>query len=154
MSTLQCRRCGRSGHRDSRSSECPLRVSRPLTCGACGETGHSRRSAQCRLNEARPIRAAINYQADSIGIRRHMLGRMFVRCPFWSGMMWEEERTQGSTSQPSFLMCCSHGKVRLPPIRPLPNILAELTMNHTDSPAFFKNIRALTHRVRMQNIRA
>lgn len=59
-------------------------------------------------------------------VQQHYIGPMNATCPYCNAFHWVQERTYGSTSNPSFGMCCDRGKVRLDPLPNPPEALRNL----------------------------
>lgn len=73
----------------------------------------------------------INYKVETD------IGPMNVVCPHCGALKWKGERGNAS-------MCCSDGKVRLPPLQELPELLRSLVVDstHVHSKHFLSNARA------------
>ena len=70
------------------------------------------------------------------------LGIMNVQCPYCDALHWPDEHVLSSTvSHPEFQTCCTHGKVKLPPLWIPPAPLYNLfTGNTPDAKEFRSNI--------------
>ncbi|XP_054777266.1 uncharacterized protein LOC129285555 [Prosopis cineraria] len=68
------------------------------------------------------------------------------QCCYCGALLWLNERVKrvGSTTEPVFSMCCSHGKIKLPLLKPPPKVLNDLFFNKScpTSKNFLANIRA------------
>ncbi|KAG0306186.1 hypothetical protein BGZ99_001828, partial [Dissophora globulifera] len=70
-------------------------------------------------------RLFIQESVSGVDVRnhRHYLGPM-IQCKYCNAKVWMQERTSGAPKRdPRFSICCSQGKVELPPIKPTPMLL-------------------------------
>src|SRR5271169_4582002 len=77
--------------------------------------------------------------------QQHHLGDCTVMCPHCHAYLWKDELPAGgSVLDPSFEVCCKHGKIKMPrPERPFPTLLRNLYLGRTvRSAEFLKNIRS------------
>jgi hypothetical protein len=73
---------------------------------------------------------------------RHYLGQHDAVCPHCDALHWLGERTGGRADQPEFSMCCSKGKVHLPPLQDTPEPLRSLLDgSHPLSRHFLEHVR-------------
>lgn len=82
-----------------------------------------------------------------VGVRPLYIGPPHCVCPYCGAMLWIHEQTKkGSKYTPgSYSVCCMHGKVNLPLLRPPPQFLNELYMNtNVLDKEVLKNIRLYT----------
>ena len=57
----------------------------------------------------------------------HSLGDMNILCPFCHAFHWSSEQLAASSDlNPKFGMCCYQGKIILPPLQPVPDVLQHL----------------------------
>ena len=68
---------------------------------------------------------------DSKLYGRHILGPMNIKCPFCPALMFLRENSNKNQKNPIFSMCCAKGKVKLPPILPLPAWYMKLITQET-----------------------
>ncbi|CAI2193395.1 11755_t:CDS:2, partial [Funneliformis geosporum] len=82
-----------------------------------------------------------NHQYNDI--RHHKLGRMDQFCIHCNAKFWINEKDKsGSLTFPSFAVCCTSGKVNLPPLLKPPSYLLNIyTSSDSIATSFRKNIR-------------
>ena len=94
---------------------------------------YKRKSRQARKCIARHGLNTFNETAVKI----HDIGQMNYICPECGAQMFKEEQSRG------FSFCCSHGSVKLPPIKEPPQLLKCLLTGTTQTDHNFReNIRA------------
>ena len=73
----------------------------------------------------------------------HSLGDMNILCPFCRAIHWSSERLAASSDlNPKFGMCCYQGKIILPPLQPVPEVLQQYFVSQDQvSKAFCDQIR-------------
>ena len=77
---------------------------------------------------------------DFNNVNLHYAGPMSVICKYCNAKHFEAETVQNKPN--SFNDCCSHGKVKLEPLPPLPKVLKDLYLgNHSQSKTFYDRIR-------------
>ena len=80
------------------------------------------------------------------GSKQLNLGEQNVVCRQCGARMWDNEKLSSSTrrSGPLFSLCCNNGKVKLPPVKPPPDVIKQLLNGtHEHSQLFSKCIRRL-----------
>ena len=84
----------------------------------------------------------------------HSLGDMDILCPFCHAFHWSSEQLASSTiDNPKFGMCCYQGKITLPPVQPVPNVLRRLLDGqNTVSKEFRKHIRNYNSALAMTSV--
>lgn len=97
------------------------------------------RIAQRRSQEGKLYRKAYIENIDQyLQIDTHNIGPFNVSCKFFSSLNFASERARDGT----FSLCCHKGKVKLPPLTKLPQLLYDLyNENHQLSKNFLENIR-------------
>ena len=70
---------------------------------------------------------------------RHSLGGMDVSCIHCHAKRWVKEMVRKERGIPIFGNCCSHGKVRLTALQPVPAVLRQLWLGNHPEANHFKN---------------
>jgi len=77
---------------------------------------------------------------DCHNLNQHYIGKMNVECQYCKAKHFQAEKVHNKGN--SFNDCCSHGKVMLEPLPPLPDKLQQLfSGNHQKSKEFLTNLR-------------
>ena len=86
-------------------------------------------------------KSKINHIND--GLTRYELGIIDQICIHCGAKFWIDEKDRNSSHiSPKFAVCCTHGKVHLPPLmKPPPYLLNLYTSSEPDACSFHKNIR-------------
>jgi hypothetical protein len=113
------------------------------------------RNRDFRRAEEKPKYYNSEFRRDDT--QRHDLGDCTVMCPYCHAYMWKDELpAQGSVLNPSFEVCCKHGKIKmLRSPQPFPTLLRNLYLGQDPrSQEFLSNISKLQRRVGFHVLRA
>ena len=79
---------------------------------------------------------------DSPNFSRHILD-IRINCSHCQALVWADEKTGGTNSNPLFSICCSKGKVTLPEYKGAPDLIKRLLLQENDlGKHFVEKIRA------------
>jgi hypothetical protein len=94
-------------------------------------------------NIANVVGHGIERDTNSPTFGRHRLKLQKLVCSNCNALMFFEEKVSGPTNDPVFSLCCSKKKFLLPPIPPLPPLIADLIKQENElSISFMERIRS------------
>ena len=84
---------------------------------------------------------------ESINYKRHVLPARLNSCSYCQALMWIEERTSGTESNPHFTSCCLNGSVSMPAGHKIPQFLLHLLVDHNENAQQFRRFIRLYNSV-------